>query len=332
MKNKTHVIAEAGTNHNGKLDIALKLIDTAVAASADSVKFQIIHPEELYLPMVYNNGNYIDNEIFYQRKKWMLPDEAYRELAAYCKDKHISFAASVFDKKGVKLVDDMDVEYIKIASCDLNNYRFLKTAAETGRTIIISTGMATLGEIEQAVLACTSTGNNDLVLMHCVSLYPCPLSEMNLRFIDALKACFNFPVGFSDHSQSNLATAIAVSKGVEYVEKHFTLDRSSEGFDHSYSLEPKELVKYVRDIRECESACRHKLNKIGEQENNVKNRARRGLYAACDIEAGKLISCTDVLISRPEGDLKPQDVDLISGKRACRKIHRFEAISIDLIK
>lgn len=332
MNKEIHIIAEAGTNHNGNVERARELIDVADEAKANSVKFQIIYPEGLYLPKFFRDERHVDNEVFLQRKKWMLSDDTYRYLASYCKEKGILFSASVFDKGGVDLVDELDVEYVKIASCDLNNSSLLKLAAETGRKIIVSTGMATLGDIERAVADITSTGNTDLVLMHCVSLYPCPFSQMNLGFIDVLKTCFGFSVGFSDHTENNLAAAIAVSKGVEYLEKHFTLNRTAEGFDHAYAMEPDGLAKYVADVRACEAASRLQFPKVSEPESAVKLRARRGLYAARDIPAGDVLVPADILAVRPEGQLCPNDIECVLGKRARRRINQYESISWDLLE
>ena len=331
MKRQIHIIAEAGSNHNGKIETAMKLIDTAVLAKANSVKFQLIHPEKLYLPKYFSDGQYTINKVFKQREQWMLPDEAYYELAAYCKEKNISFSASVFDRKGIEILDALDVDYIKIASCDLNNSFLIKLAANTGRTVIISTGMAHLEEIEKAVQDFTSTGNEKLILMHCISVYPCNLSQTNLGFIDLLKNYFGLPVGFSDHTETNLAGSIAVSKGVGYIEKHFTLNRKTEGFDHAYSMEPDQMINFVSDIRSCEAACRSQFPKTQENEIEVRNRARRGLYAAHDLEAGKQLNEEDILIVRPEGELCPNETELLVGKKALRKIRQYEPISLGIV-
>ena len=332
MNKEIHIIAEAGTNHNGTVERATELIDVAYETKANSVKFQIIYPEGLYLPKFFRDERYVDNRVFLQRKKWMLSDDAYRYLALYCKEKGILFSGSVFDKRGVDLLDELDVEYIKIASCDLNNSSLLKLAAETGRKVVVSTGMATLGEIERAVADITSTGSTDLVLMHCVSLYPCPFPHMNLGFIDVLKTSFGFPVGLSDHTENSLAAAVAASKGIEYLEKHLTIDREAEGFDHSYAMEPDGLARYVADVRACEVASRLRFPKVSDAESSVKLRARRALYAARNIPAGDVLVAADVLTVRPEGPLCPNDIEWVLGKRARRMINQYESISRDLLE
>lgn len=329
--NKVHIIAEAGTNHNGQYATAEQLAQTAKIAGADSVKFQIIYPEGLYLPKLFDKSRYVDNEVFLTRQKFMLSDTEYSRLADYCRQLNLSFSASVFDERGLNLLDELDAPYIKIASCDLNNSRLLKQAAERGRQIVLSTGMATLAEIDRAVADITATGHNKVVLMHCVSIYPAPLSQMNLTFLDTLITAFGLPVGLSDHTEGSLAAAIAVSKGVTWLEKHFTLDRTSPGFDHAYAMEPPALTQYVTDVRSAETACHRPSAKISQSEATVKQRARRGLYAARDMAAGETLTAADILIVRPEGPLRPNEMDLVMGKPLKQQIYQYQALSLELV-
>lgn len=325
---RIHIIAEAGNNHNGKFETAKELIDVANNAKADSVKFQIIYPEGLYLPKLYQNGGYVDNEVYQKRLEFMLSDDEYRELAKYCMHKGIGFSASVFDIRGLRLLDDIDVGYLKIASCDLNNYPFLKSVAETGRQVVLSTGMASLGEIEKAVQTITKAGNENIILLHCVSVYPCKTEQMNLPFLATLKTAFGLPVGLSDHTEESIAAVAATAFGITWLEKHFTLDRSQVGFDHAYAMEPDSLVSYVNDIRKAEAACQTGNEKLLSAERTVKERARRSLYAARDITAGEVVTLDDILIVRPEGPMAPGDVDLILGKPTTRQISKYEAIKL----
>jgi sialic acid synthase SpsE len=330
MTHKIHLIAEAGNNHNARPAIAKQLVDVAQKAGADSVKFQVIYPEGLYLPKLYADGKLVANEVFQKRLAGMLKDNDYRDLAAYCKSKGIPFSASIFDLRGIDLLDELDVPYFKIASCDLNNSRFLIQAAERGRQMVISTGMATLGEVERAVKDIFSTGNTNLVLMHCVSVYPCRLENMNLSFIDTLKTAFGLPVGLSDHTESSLAAAIAVAKGVTWIEKHFTLDRSSPGFDHAYSMEPDAMVAYIADARASELACQPSGQKVGTTESQTKLRARRSLYAARDLQAGETLDAKDILVVRPEGPLAPNDISLVEGRVLRRNVLQYEPLALEM--
>ncbi len=321
-----HIIAEAGTNHNGSYELAQKLIDSAVQAGSDSVKFQIIYPEELYLPKFFKNNAYEKNDVFERRKQAMLPDAAYSDLAAYARTKNISLSASVFGRKSLKILMAMNPDYIKIASCDLNNSRLLREAASYGKKIIVSTGMSSLDEIEQAVKDIKSEGNDKIILMHCVSVYPCLLRDSNIKFIIKLQKEFNLPVGFSDHTENSFASAMAVSLGAAWIEKHFTLDRSMDGFDHIYAMNPNMLKSFICDIRECEKACVQERC-FTEKELEVKQRARRSLYAAREMQLGDVIREEDVLIVRPTAELNPVDIKKVLGKKLKSKINMYESFS-----
>jgi sialic acid synthase SpsE len=301
----------------------------AKEAGADSVKFQLIYPEGLYLPRLYTNGSYQENDVFQKRLKMMLTDDEYRELAYYTRSKSLGFSTSVFDKRGVDLLHELDVPYIKIASCDLNNSHLLRYAAETGRKLVISTGMATLSEIDRAVDDVTLTGNTDIVLLHCVSVYPAPTEIMNVGFIQTVKTAFGLPVGFSDHTENSVAVALAVALGIDWVEKHYTFDRKAEGFDHAYAMEPEMFTAYIQDIRAAEKAISNNRLKIGDAEANTKLRARRALYAARDMQVGEKLTEADVLIVRPEGPLNPNDLHLILGRVLQCPIHQYEALRLE---
>jgi len=321
-----HLIAEAGTNHAGRRETAEELVRVAQQSGANSVKFQIIYPEGLYLPEFFQNGNYVANEVFEKRRAAMLSDDDWRRVHEFTRAQGLPFSASVFDRRGLALLDEFDAPYIKIASCDLNNTPFLCEAAALGRRLIVSTGMSTLAEVEAAVTAIFKEGPADLVLMHCVSMYPCPVAQMNLAFIDALRCAFGIPVGLSDHTESSLAVAIAIAKGVTWIEKHITLDRTAVGFDHAYAMEPASFAAYVKDVRASEAACRPQVNKVQPAEANVRQRARRALYAARDLGPGETLSETDFLIVRPEGPLRPDEATRVVGARTNRGFKRFEPL------
>ncbi|QDU61535.1 N,N'-diacetyllegionaminic acid synthase [Planctomycetes bacterium Pan216] len=326
-----HVIAEAGTNHGGDVQRARELVDVALRAGADSVKFQFLFPEGLYLPEFLTEQGYQPNEVFQKRLDGMLDEEGFREVHQYCQEKDLSLSASIFDKRGLELLESMDPPYIKLASCDLNNGPLLRRVGETGRKMIVSTGMATLGEIDKAVDQIVATGNTDIVLLHCVSVYPCPLERMNLSFLTTLQTAFGFPVGLSDHTESSLAAAMAICLGATWIEKHYTLDRGAEGFDHAYAMEPEMLERFVADVRAAEDALSRPNVKLGESERNVKQRARRGLYAARDMQPGEVIREEDVLIVRPEGTLRPNDVSLLIGRPLAHAIARFAPFDYDTL-
>ncbi len=322
-----HIIAEAGTNHGGRLPTAIRLADVAAQAGADSVKFQIIYPDGLYLPRICRDGHTSRNDVFEQRRAGSMVDDDYRRLASHCKDADVPMAASIFDQRGLDLLCELDSPFIKIASCDLNYSGLLRAVAERGRKMIVSTGMSSLGEIEKAIEEIFAAGHQDVVLMHCVSVYPCPVELMNLSFIDTLKTAFGLPVGISDHTESSVAGAAAIAKGATWVEKHVTLDRSAQGFDHVYAMEPTPFRDYVQDLRAVAAACAKPQNKVSQSEAEVRQRARRSLYAARDLEEGDILREDDVLIVRPEGRFAPDDLPLILGRRLARAVHAFEELS-----
>lgn len=328
IMNIPHIIAEAGTNHGGNLDKAKELVDVAVAAGADSVKFQIIYPEGLYLLKLREHGEWVDNAVVKARRGAMLSDDDYRALAAYCLEKQIAFSASIFDRRGLDLLCELEVPYIKIASTDCNNYPLLAQVAERRRPIILATGMATLGEVERAVKTIIDAGNNQLTLLHCVSVYPCPTEGMNLSFLTTLQQAFGFPVGLSDHTEQSLAAAVAVALGAAWFEKHFTYDRKAQGFDHAYAMEPEQLRSYIADVRAVSAALDRPALKVGERESVTKSRARRALYAARDLRAGETITEHDVQIVRPEGPLAPGDLGLIVGRKLKQPIATYEPFTL----
>ncbi|MCK4662951.1 MAG: N-acetylneuraminate synthase family protein [Bacteroidales bacterium] len=326
-----HIIAEAGTNHNGNFATAKKLIDIAKKANAHSVKFQIIYPEGLYLPGEYEFGHYDIKEVIAMRKKFMLKDEEYIQLGEYCNDIGIKFTASVFDQKSLDLLTELKPSYIKIASTDLNNISFLRKVIEKGIKTILSTGMSSLSDIENTVNEITKTGFNDLVLMHCVSAYPAKLEDMNLGFIDTLRSAFGFPVGLSDHTQGSIAACMALVKDISYIEKHFTQDRTQEGFDHKYAMEENQLIEYVKNIQKSMLALDRQKNKLGKDELYIRKRARRSLYAARDITKGEIIEDKDILVVRPEGIMNASDIDLLVGKMIQKDIKQYQAFSLNFI-
>ncbi len=326
---KIHIIAEAGTNHNGQLNKAKKLVDIATNAQADSVKFQIIFPWGLYLPGNYEYGHYDIKKVIKIREEGMLADSDYDVLANYCKEKNIAFSASVFDEKGLEILMKFDPPYIKIASCDLNNIRFLRQVAERGKRMVISTGMSTLDDIEKSLNELTKVNFKDIVLLHCVSTYPAFLEKANVGFIEVLIKEFGFPVGYSDHTGTSHAACMAMAKGATWFEKHFTEDRTQEGFDHAYAMEEEGLTEYVADLRKAELALMPPDKKLSEAELYTRKRARRSLYAKHNLKAGQVLKDEDVLIVRPEGILDADDIDLIIGRKLLRDINQFEPFTFE---
>lgn len=312
-----HVIAEAGSNHNGSLPLALQLNAVAATAGADSVKYQIIYPEGLYLPGEYPYGHYDIREVWRIRESGVMTDAEWREICDNALFRGIAFSASVFDMRGLDLLCSMQPPYIKTASCDLNNLRFLRDVAARGIRMVVSTGMSTLGDIETAMntLHREGMGCDRIVLLHCVSSYPAALADTNLQFIGTLKQAFGTDVGFSDHTIGCEAACAAVALGATWIEKHFTTNRHLEGFDHKHAVEPAELTSYITAIRAIEQSIAPQSSKICEDERETRRRARRGLYAARDLPAGHVVASDDFRILRPEGPIPVELADIVIGAR-----------------
>lgn len=324
-----HVIAEAGSNHGGKLATALALVSLASKAGADSVKFQFINPEGLYLPSEPSPTGPIVSRVFAQRAMERMPDASWREIWCFAQSLGIAISSSVFDEAGIALLTSLDAPYIKVASTDLNNSELIKKVIATGKPVILSTGLSTLGEIEQAVrLFDDHHALQQLVVMHCVSVYPCALRDTNLRMVGTLKQAFGVAVGFSDHTEGSLAACMAVSLGASWIEKHFTIDKSLPGFDHRYASNPEELESYVAAIRDAEQALQPKIVKVGAEERVTAIRARRGLYAKRDLKPGHVIREDDILCVRPSGPLSPSDIPLLVGQTIETAIAKGQAFDL----
>lgn len=329
VDNRVHVIAEAGSNHNGDVSLARDLIRAAARAGADSVKFQFIEPDGLYLPFYRRGDEKIENEVYKRRTTEMLTEQEWEEVFQCAGDARLPCSASVFDSVGLERLTRLGSPYVKVASTDLNNYPLLARVAASGFTALVSTGMSNLAEIEQAVDVFSKASALDrLVLLHCVSAYPCALSDTRLYMLSVLKSEFEVPIGFSDHTLTTEASCIAVSLGARVIEKHYTVDKSLPGFDHAHALDPEELRSFVKAVRGALAACMPRDEKLTEAEKITSIRARRGIYAARDLEPGEVINEDDLLIVRPRAALAPCDLPRVLGKTVSRRIRQYEPLDV----
>ena len=253
------IIAEAGVNHNGSLDLALSLIDAAKAAGADAVKFQTFRADNLATATAhkaaYQERSTSNEETQFQMlKRLELDAEAHHRLIEHCRVVGIQFLSSPFDIESADLLEQMDVSLYKIPSGEITNLPYLRHIGRKGKPVILSTGMSTLVEVEEGVQALRESGVKDITLLHCVTEYPAPFDEINLRAMHTLHTAFGLPVGYSDHTPGTEIAIAAVALGAVVIEKHFTLDRNLPGPDHAASLEPSELKQMVSAIRHVESA------------------------------------------------------------------------------
>lgn len=325
------IIAEAGSNHNGSLKQAKKLIDVAVEAKADAVKFQLYKAEILYSKYT-PEFSYLKGKNPYELIKSIeTPREWIKELVDHCKKNNIDFLASAFDFEAVDLLNKY-VSAFKTASVEIVDLELIKYTAEKGKPMIISTGMANLGEIEDVINAIKSIGIEKIILLHCNSLYPTPTEIVNLKAMETMKNAFKIPIGFSDHTLGIHIPIAAVAMGACVIEKHFTLDRTLPGPDHSFAIEPDELKEMVRFIRDVENAQGEGIKEKSELESEeMYIKARRSIHAKVDIPKGVKITRGMLIIKRPGYGIKPKFIDLVMGRETKKDIKEDEWITWDMI-
>jgi sialic acid synthase SpsE len=329
-----YVIAEAGANHNRDLDVARGLIDAAAAAGADAVKFQTYTGKDLYSSRTpafeYLKDERSPQEIL---DSIALPREWQPELAARAAERGIHFFSSPFDRAAVDGLRELGVPAMKIASFEMVDLPLIRHAAAAGVPVIVSTGMAVLGEIEDALGAVSEAGNREVALLRCASLYPAPPEIMNLRAMATMSAAFGVPVGLSDHTEGTAVAVGAAALGAELVEKHFTLDRAMEGPDHPFALEPDELAHMVVGIRAVEAALGngHVEGPSEEESGEMYTLARRSVIAAQEIPAGTVISEEMLTVKRPGTGIAPKELPLIVGRTARANIPFDEPITWEMV-
>ena len=326
------IIAEAGVNHNGDINMAKKLIDVAKEAGADAVKFQTFKAEEVLTPGAEKAGYQKETTSpaesqFDMIKKLELSEKDFEDLFSYAREKEIVFLSSSFDKGSVDLLDRLGLPAFKIASGEINNFPFLKCIATKGKPIILSTGMSTLKEVEEALNAIRNEGIEEIILLHCVSCYPARIENTNLKAMETLRQAFELPVGLSDHSLGIIVPIAAVALGACVIEKHFTLDKNLPGPDHRASLEPGELKEMVRVIRDIEKALGDGVKRPVAEEEEVKKVARRSIVARVDIPEGIIITQDVLALRRPGTGIEPKNLDMVIGKRTKRNIKSGELIT-----
>jgi N,N'-diacetyllegionaminate synthase len=328
----TYIIAEAGVNHNGSLEIAKRLVKEAKKAGADAVKFQTFRAERLVSRFAgkaeYQKKTTARDESQLEMiRKLELSESDHAELMDLCRKRKIDFLSSPFDEEGADLLDRLGVPAFKIPSGEITNHPFLEHIAGKKKPMILSTGMSSLEEVKEAVAVIFSTGNGALTLLHCVTEYPAPVEEINLRAMITMKEVFGLPVGYSDHTPGIEIAVAAVALGAAVIEKHFTLYRNMPGPDHKASLEPSELQAMVKAIRNVEKALGDgkKMPAPCEAKNMVI--ARKSIVALKPIGAGEVINREEVGIKRPGNGIQPKDLEKIIGLKAKRNIGQDEVIT-----
>lgn len=330
----TYVIAEAGANHDRDLDTALRLIDVAADAGADAVKFQTYTAEGLYsrhTPMI----SYVEDQglvdqgesVFDMIKRVEIPWEWHEDLAERARDRGIHFLSTPFDESAVELLEGLEVPAYKIASYELTHLPLIRAVAATGKPVLLSTAMATLGEIEEALDAARSAGGRELLVMHCAVNYPPRFDDLNLRAIPTLAQAFQIPVGWSDHTMGHTADVVAVALGATAIEKHFTLSRDREGPDHGFALEPDELTAMVTAIREAEASLGSPVKRMADAEGELHQMARRSLVAATALPSGHRLRPEDLRVKRPGFGIAPRELERTVGRELARDVDADEVLT-----
>lgn len=328
---KTLIIAEAGVNHNGSLEIAKKLVDVAVSAGADAVKFQTFKADKLVVKQApkaaYQNETTDKNETQHEMlKKLELTEEMHRELIKYCKEKNIMFLSTPFDIDSVNMLVGLGIDIIKIPSGEITNLPYLREVARQKKKVILSTGMSNMQEVKEAVQILKKYGAEDITVLHCNSQYPTPMKDVNLRAMVSMRDELKLPVGYSDHTKGIEVPIAAVAMGATVIEKHFTLDKTMEGPDHRASLEPNELKEMVIAIRNTEKAIGNYEKKITFSELENVQVARKSIVASTRINKGELFTESNLTTKRPGTGISPMKWDEVIGQVADRDYEKDEMI------
>lgn len=328
------IIAEAGVNHNGDLDLAKRLISSAALAGADFVKFQTFKAESQVTRTAskasYQLSDNANESQYEMLRKLEISEYMHYELLRHCKTCSVGFLSTGFDISSLDLLAGMGQKIFKVPSGEITNLPYLRHIGQLGKSVILSTGMSDLDEIEAAIktLECAGTPRNNLTVLHCTTEYPAPMGDVNLRAMLTIRDTFGVMVGYSDHTQGIEVAIAAVALGASVIEKHFTLDRNLPGPDHKASLEPSELKLMISSIRNIELALGDGVKQLAPSE--IKNQivARKSIIASCAIRAGEIFTPENIAVKRPGSGLSPMLWDLVIGKTARRNFLPDEMIDL----
>jgi N,N'-diacetyllegionaminate synthase len=335
MSIKTLIIAEAGVNHNGDMTIARKLIDVAAEAGADIAKFQTFKADRIVTRTAakakYQAQTTGREESHYEMlRRLELTEDMLRELKSHCMARNIGFLSTAFDIQSVDLLNRLGQDRFKIPSGEITNLPYLRKIGGYGRQVILSTGMASLGDIESAIDALEIAGTNreNITLLHCTTEYPSPMDEVNLNAILSLRNAFGVDVGYSDHTRGIEVAIAAVALGSKVIEKHFTVDRNLPGPDHKASLEPEELKAMVAAIRNIEKAMGDGVKRLTPSEAGNRVVARKSLVARHGIRKGEVLTAENITAKRPGTGISPMQWDTVIGRLAPRDFSEDELIEL----
>lgn len=318
MNNKCLIIAEAGVNHNGRLDLALELCDKAKEVGADVVKFQTWQTEKIITRNVaqaeYQTENTgVEESQFDMLKRLELTYDDFRKVKQHCDEIGIVFSSTADEETSLDFLIEIGIPFIKVSSGDIGNVSYLRYMGSKGLPIIISTGMSTLEDVELSLTALKEGGAKDITVLHCTTNYPCPLDDVNLRCMQTLKEKFGLPIGYSDHTIGNDVALAAVAMGASVVEKHFTLDCDMEGPDHAASTNPEDFKKLVDSIRNLEVFLGDGVKKPTEAEKRISKVVTKRIVAARDIQKGEYFTPENICIKRNDVGAKAYEWDNVIG-------------------
>ena len=328
------IIAEAGVNHNGSLKLAKKLVDEAKNAGVDCIKFQTFIAENIVSKTAVKaeyqkqNTNNSSESQYNMLKKLELSFSDFIELNNYCKAKNIQFLSTAFDFESIDFLSSLDMNVWKIPSGEITNLPYLIKIANLGKDIILSTGMSTMEDIQNALSVLKTNGAGNITVLHCTTEYPAPFADVNLKAMLTIKDEFNVNIGYSDHTKGIEIPISAVALGATVIEKHFTLDKNMQGPDHKASLEPHELKKMVESIRNVESALGDGIKKLAESEKKNISIARKSIIAKRDIKKGEIFTQENLTVKRPGNGISPMKWFEILGQEAIKDFKEDELIEI----
>lgn len=336
---KTIIIAEAGVNHNGSLELAKQLVDIAAEAKADYVKFQTFRAEK-NISAKAPKANYQEKVTGKEEsqlemvKKLELSVSDHEVLFDYCKAKNIGFLSTAFDHESVDLLERFGMDYFKVPSGEITNLPLLRRIADTGKKVIISTGMASIPEIRAVLDVFYRKGyqKDQICVLHCNTEYPTPLEDVNLKAMDTIRDEFGVEVGYSDHSMGIVVPLAAVARGARVIEKHFTIDASMEGPDHQASLVPRELKEMVDTIRDVEKLLGSGEKKPSASEEKNLAIARKSIHVMRDVKQGEVLKEEDLIMLRPGSGISPMEIDNIIGKTVVNDIESYELLKMEDLK
>lgn len=331
-----YVIAEIGANHNGDMSLAKRMIDSAVECGADAVKFQSWTPESLISKEEYDkNQTYNDSKkkhfgsLKEMVTKYYLRDDQHEELKNYCIEKGIDFCSTPFSFNEAKLLERLGTPFFKIASMDMNNYRLLRQLASFGKPLILSTGMSSIAEIEKAIKIIESEGNSDIVLLHCISIYPPLYEDINLNNIVTLQNTFGFPVGFSDHTIGFSIPLASVVLGACIIEKHFTIDKDLPGWDHEISADPFEMRVICEESKNIVHSLGSFRRVVSEAEEAKKLKFRRSAVTSMPMKKGHILTSGDIEFKRPGTGIGPDNEEMLIGRVLTQDLEKDQLIRMD---